>query len=297
MYLLSHSGATIQSVDLLCERGHYLRVKHVSIVGVLNATPDSYVPESRTESVEKAVQLAGQMLADGADIIEIGGESTGPGSEDVSLKEELQRTIEVVRAITEAYPHAALSIDTYKAEVAKQAIETGVSMVNDVTAGRADPTMFSVLANSSARLVLMYAKDDSPRTTVETVEYDSVMSVIKTFLSERLELAEKAGIPRERLCIDPGLGHFISSEPRYSYEILGCLNLLESLGVPIFLSPSRKSFLAGEEKLQTADRLPGTIAASSIAVLHGARYIRTHDVLAVRRGCEVAEAVLHAEHA
>jgi dihydropteroate synthase len=138
----------------------------------------------------------------------------------------------------------------------------------------------------------MYAKDPTPRTTIIPVHYDDVIATIKNFLSERIDAAVAAGIFRDRIIIDPGLGHFVSSDPKYSFEIIARLEELLSLGCSIFLSPSRKSFLAGKENLPPEDRFPATIAASAIAVLHRASFIRTHDVRAVKRACEVAQMLL-----
>lgn len=165
-------------------------------------------------------------------------------------------------------------------------------MVNDVTAGRRDPHMFSVLKDSQALLVLMYSKDPTPRTTVDPMQYDDVVVTVKDFLRERVKRAVKEGIAIGRIVLDPGLGHFLSSDPKYSFDVLARLPEFAELGCPLFVSPSRKSFLAGEEKLKTVDRLPGTIAASALAAQNGAHYIRTHDVLEVRRGCEIAQAII-----
>ncbi|MBI3332250.1 dihydropteroate synthase [Candidatus Peregrinibacteria bacterium] len=258
------------------------------IVGVLNITPDSYHDGGKYISVDRALARAEEMMKQGADIIEIGGESTGPHSKDVPEEEEADRVLPVLRAIRKAHPEARLAIDTYRSAIAKAALEEGVMMVNDVTAGRRDPQIFSMLKDSQALLVLMYSKDPTPRTTIEPKQYDDVVEEVKAFLSERTKRAVKEGIAVGRIVLDPGLGHFVSSDPRYSFEILARLREFSDLGSPIFVSPSRKSFLAGEENLKTADRLPGTIAASALAVLNGAQYIRTHDPLEVRRGCEIA---------
>lgn len=258
------------------------------IVGVLNVTPDSYYDGGRFVSPKQAVERVGEMLREGADIIEIGGESTGPGSPGVSEEEELRRVVGTLHAVREAHPAALLSVDTCKARVAAEAVDAGACMVNDVTAGRFDAQMFPALAASQARCVLMYAKDETPRTTVSERQYDDVVSAVRAFLADRKEAAIRAGIAQERIILDPGMGHFVSSDPRYSFELLARLHELSSLGSPLFVSPSRKSFLAGREGLAPEQRLPGTVAASAIAVLHGAAYIRTHDVEAVRQGCEVA---------
>lgn len=268
-------------------------MSNFQIVGVLNVTPDSYYDGGKFNSAEAAVKRAGEMLEEGADIIEVGGESTGPGSEDVPLEEERKRAISIIKALREAYPQAQISIDTYKAPIASDAIESGVMMVNDVTAGRGDPEMFSVLAKSDVLFVLMYSKDDSARTTIQEKQYDDVTTTVMEFLSERKELAVQAGISKERIILDPGMGHFVSSDPKYSFKLLEELKKLSELGCPLFVSPSRKSFLAGSENLPTEERLPGTIAASAVAVLNGAIYIRTHDILPVRRGCDTALRLRH----
>lgn len=260
-------------------------MKDFKIVGILNITPDSYFDGGKHEHIDAAVRRAGELLQEGAEIIDIGGESTGPGSKDVSVDEELSRVLPVVQKILTMEPEIRLSIDTYKSEVAKEAIAAGVKMINDVTAGRADPQMFSVIAAADVDYVLMYAKDQTARTTVDNREYDDVIATIAAFLEERAHRAASAGVDRSRIIIDPGMGHFISSIPSYSFEVLRRLNELAPIA-PIFVSPSRKSFLAGSENLPPADRLPGTIVASAMAVRNGASYIRTHDVLPVRRGCE-----------
>lgn len=264
----------------------------LTIVGVLNLTPDSFYDGGKAMSSDAAVKRAGEMFQAGADVVEIGGESTGPGSPDVSAEDELKRTIDSIKAIKEAYPHGVLSIDTYKAEVAAKAIDAGVGMVNDVTAGRSDKQMFSTLAKyPEVPVVLMYSKDATPRTTVEAKYYDNVVDTVKSFLRERKDEAVHQGISADRIILDPGLGHFVSSNPEFSFQIIARLSEFLELGSPLFISPSRKSFLEGKEKLPTAERLSGTIAASSLAVQNGASYIRTHDVLEVRRACEIAFAI------
>lgn len=263
-------------------------MNQVMIIGALNVTPDSFHDGGRFTSIEAAMERATQMLADGADIIEVGGESTGPKSPDVSLDEELKRVIPVITAIRKKHPAVRISVDTWKAAVAQEAINAGAGMINDVTAGRSDPGMFTVVAKSSAQLVLMYAKDPTPRTTIEDRQYDDVIGTISDFLRKRKDAAVKADISSDRIILDPGLGHFVSSDAQYSFEIIRRLREFGSLGSPVFLSPSRKSFLAGSQNLPTAERLPATVAASAIAVLNGAMYIRTHDVREVRIACDVA---------
>jgi len=266
-----------------------VEVSCFQIVGILNTTPDSYFDGGKFNQVEAAVKRVGEVIDQGADIIDIGGESTGPGSEDVSVEEELNRVIPIIKAVIEEYPDAQISIDTYKSQVAKEAIDAGAMMVNDITAGRGDPDLFKVVADSNAQIVLMYSKDDTARTTVKDQQYDDVVSTIIKFLSERKSAAIDAGIAESRIIVDPGMGHFVSSDPQYSFTILAELERFKELNCPIYVSPSRKSFLAGPKNLPPEDRLPGTIAASALAVTHGVTYIRTHDVSEVRRGCEIAQ--------
>lgn len=267
--------------------------KRFQLVGILNTTPDSYYDGGKFVSIEKAVERAGQMLEEGADIIEVGGESTIPsGGGSISIKEELERTIPVIRAIRESFPQANVSIDTYKVPVAKEAIEAGVMMINDVTAGRFDPEMFSVLSDTNMKIVLMFAKELPPLAKIHETHYDDIVETVFEFLRGRKAAAIRSGIEESRIILDPGLGFFISSNARYSFQILAYLKRFTELGCPIFVSPSRKSFLAGSEKLPPSERLPATIAASAIAVLHGATYIRTHDIEAVRQGCEVAQMMI-----
>ncbi|OGJ55716.1 dihydropteroate synthase [Candidatus Peribacteria bacterium RIFCSPHIGHO2_02_FULL_52_16] len=259
------------------------------MVGIFNATPDSYFDGGKFVGLEAARARVAAMQQDGADWIEIGGESTGPKSKDVSTEEETNRVLPIIRMIKKEFPTAHVSIDTWKAEVAAAAILEGVSMVNDVTAGRgSNGAIFDVVKNADASLVLMYSKDATPRTTIDPKQYDDVVATIKSFLEDRKKIAIASGIDSKKIILDPGLGHFVSGDAKYSFEILARLKEFADLGCPIFISPSRKSFLAGSENLATADRLPGTIAASALAVANGAYYIRTHDVLEVRGACEIA---------
>ena len=263
------------------------------VMAALNATPDSSVGSSRSMDPGSLAEKAVSAVHDGAGIIDIGGESTGPESENVSMEEELRRVIPAVKAVRSALPDVWISVDTSKAGVAKASLASGADMINDVTAGRGDPAMLPFIAESGCPYILMYAKDPSPRTTKADTHYDDVVAAIRAFLLACKAACEEAGI--SQIIVDPGLGHFVSSIPSYSFEILRRLREFSDMG-PVLVSPSRKSFLAGPEKLPSADRLPGTAAASAIAVMNGASYIRTHDVLEVRRACEIAEKILSTKH-
>jgi dihydropteroate synthase len=260
------------------------------IVGILNTTPDSYFDGNQFVSIDSALHRVGEMIEQGADIIEIGGESTGPDSKEVSAEEELARTIPIIKAIKSDYPDARLSIDTYKASVASAAIKEGVSMVNDITAGRGDTSLFKVIAKTDAQVVLMYAKDSTPRTTIDSKEYGDVIRTVREFLAERIEAAIASGVDKSRIVIDPGMGHFVGADPSYSFQIIRRLGELCDIA-PVFVSPSRKSFLAGPENLPPEERLPATIAASIACVNNGAEYIRTHDVQDIARALEASRAI------
>jgi dihydropteroate synthase len=208
----------------------------------------------------------------------------------VSLEEELARVLPALQAVRRRLPTVWIGIDTWKADVARGALEAGADMVNDVTAGRGDPTMLPLIAQAGCPYVLMYSKDRTARTTLEKKSYTDVIRVIHDFLSARLLAAHAAGIRREQLIVDPGLGHFVSADPQYSFRILRSLKSFHDLG-PVLVSPSRKSFLAGPRKLEPPDRLPATLAATVIAAMNGAGFIRTHDVKETREALEVTRGV------
>ena len=240
-------------------------------MGVLNLTPDSFSDGGRFKEfggLEDVVTAARQMVEDGAEILDLGGESTGPGSQDVSAEEELRRVLPALKLIREALPEVILSIDTWKSEVAEAALEAGANRVNDVTAGRGDSRIFEVVARFGAPMVLMYSKQNSPRTDRTVVNYDDVMQTIKVFLAERIATARAAGV--HEIIIDPGMGAFVSGEPKYSYEIIDRIEELRDLGCPILVGTSRKGFL-GEDKL-------GMTLWTTLELQGKVDYLRVHDV-------------------
>jgi dihydropteroate synthase len=253
-----------------------MQKKH-QIMGILNLTPDSFSDGGEFNKIKLAVNRAKQMQTEGADIIDVGGESTGPGSKEVSEEEELQRVIPTIIALKKVLK-IPISIDSYKSSVVSQSLEAGVDMVNDISALRFDPDLASLIAKSDCKLVMMYSKDDSARTTIEAHEYQDVISHIKDFFTERLNFAEKNGISRDRIIIDPGMGQFISNNSRHSFEIIERLAELKSLGQEILLGISRKSFLGGKMEDRDKKALPFT----SIAYINGASIIRTHDVKGIK---------------
>ncbi|MBF0289086.1 MAG: dihydropteroate synthase [SAR324 cluster bacterium] len=255
-------------------------LKQPLLVGIVNVTPNSFSDGGRFHSLEQVLVHVRQMIQDGADWIEIGGESTGPGSESVELEIELQRVIPVIAAIRQE-SDVWISVDTYKAEVAYQAIEAGADVVNDVTALRGDASMVHVLAKAQVPVIIMYAKDTDARTTTKPVHYEDVIQIIQEFFKERLAFMKAQGIALENIILDPGMGFFVSGAARYSFEIIQRLPELTQWGYPVMISTSRKSFLANVSPGKTLDvheREIPTAVTSAIATWQGASLLRLHNV-------------------
>lgn len=248
-------------------------------MGVLNVTPDSFSDGGLYIS-DFAFRIS-HLIEEGADIIDIGGESTGPGSKAVSLEEEMKRVQPVIDYVSEnrLTDKVLFSIDTYKSQVAEYALDHGFGMVNDVTALRGDPNIIGVLLKYQPYVILMYSKDDTPRTTTESVAYDDVMVSVKTFLVDRISQLVEAGFPEDKIIIDPGMGMFVSADPKYSFEIIERLSELKSLGYPICVGVSRKSFLG--RKLE--DREQPSVEWSLKALQKGASVIRIHNVALMKK--------------
>ncbi len=246
-------------------------------MGVLNVTPDSFSDGGKFNSIKKALAQAKKLIKEGADILDIGGESSGPNSQNVSLAEELNRVIPIIKALRK-FTEIPISIDTYKSQVAEEALKAGANIINDVTALRGDKNMAAVAKKHQCHLILMYSKDPTARTTTQETKYKDVIATIKDFLKKQLNYAVKNGIKKSNLIIDPGMGGFISMLPKYSYEILARLKELKSLKLPILIGVSRKSFLGGP--IDQRDQKSAALAA--IAYLNGASIIRTHNITATK---------------
>jgi len=257
-----------------------------SVLGVVNVTPDSFSDGGHFLRPEAAVAEARGLLAAGAAIVDVGGESTRPGSEGVSLEEELARVEPVIARLADA----PLSVDTSKAEVARRALELGACMVNDVTALRSEPELAGVVADGDAYLCLMHMLGE-PRTMQDDPRYDDVVSEVKAFLEERLAFAVDAGIPEEHICLDPGIGFGKTVEQ--NVELLVRLDELAALGRPVLVGASRKRFLG--RLLGDPDALTGTVSAGvAVAVMayeRGASLFRAHDVREHVEALTVAGAV------
>jgi dihydropteroate synthase len=243
-------------------------------MGVVNVTPDSFSDGGVNFEADVAIASARRMVADGAALVDVGGESTRPGSAGVSLDEELRRVLPVLEAIAGELP---VSIDTTKAEVARRALELGAELVNDVTALRGDPALAEVVAEAEAYLCLMHMRGE-PRTMQVDPTYDDVVSEVAAFLEQRLRFAVAAGIPEERICLDPGIGFGKSAQ--HNLELVRRLDVLLGLGRPVVIGFSRKRTLG--RLLGDADATTGPLAASIGAAVaayeRGASILRVHDV-------------------
>jgi dihydropteroate synthase len=254
-------------------------------MGVVNVTPDSFSDGGRYFDPEAAIQRGRQLALEGADILDIGGESTRPGAEPASAEEELRRALPVVESLARA-GRTRIAVDTYKPEVAEACLAAGATIINDITALR-DPRMAEVARRHGAGVVLMHMKG-TPQTMREQAEYVDVVAQVREFLAERVRQARAAGIAE--IYVDPGIG--FAKTAAHSFTLLKRLGELRALGCPILVGPSRKSFLAGLEGMERVEeRLEGTLAAVAVAVVHGADVVRVHDVAACRKAILVAEAV------
>ncbi len=264
------------------------------VMGILNVTPDSFSDGGKFLDPQAAVAHALAMIEAGADIIDIGGESSRPGSAPVPLDEELRRVIPVVEQLTHyalrITPSPLLSVDTTKAEVARRALDAGAHIVNDISAGRFDPAMLPVAAQASAGVVLMHAQG-TPQTMQQAPRYDDAAREVADFLRERIAAAQAAGIGLEQIAVDPGIGFGKTVE--HNMELLARLDEFRALGRPLLVGVSRKSFLGRLLGAEIADRLSASLAAAIWAVQHGANIVRVHDVAETVAALRVIDELRH----
>jgi dihydropteroate synthase len=256
-------------------------------MGVLNVTPDSFSDGGLFLAPEAAVAHGRQLASEGADLVDVGGESTRPGSKPVPAEEELRRVLPVVEELASAI-EPPISIDTSKAAVAKAALSAGASFVNDVSALRGDPAMAAVVAEAGVDLCLMHMKGE-PRTMQDDPRYEDVVSEVKAFLEERLDCAVRQGIPEARIWLDPGIGFGKSLE--HNLELLRRLGEIVAIGCPVVVGASRKRFIGALTGRPESERLAGSLAAAVAAYERGARMVRVHDVAATKDALAVAAGV------
>lgn len=253
------------------------------VMGILNVTPDSFSDGGNYNQVDRALEHARQMVAEGADIIDIGGESTRPGHEPVGLDEELSRVIPVIEALVHEVD-VPLSIDTYKAEVARQAVQAGASIINDVWAGKADPAMPHVMAEADVPVILMHNRDN--------MNYNCFVDDMLNDMRDCIERAKQAGVKDQHIILDPGIGFAKTYE--HNLEMMYHLDRLVELGYPVLLATSRKRFI-GEALggVPVTERVEGTGATVALGIERGCHIVRVHDVKEMVRICRMMDAMLY----
>ena len=266
-------------------------LKHQSytlIMGILNMTPDSFSDGGQFKSHNKAIDHALKMVEEGANIIDIGGESTRPGAEAVQLEEELSRTIPIIEAIR-LKSNCLISIDTYKSKVAKTALAAGADMVNDISGLTFDHNMASLVAERNVPVIIMHIKG-KPGDMQKNPNYDNLIKEIKAFFEIQIAIAKKAGIDSGNIILDPGIGFGKRLED--NFEIIRELGQISTMGYPVLLGPSRKSFIGFTLDLPIEERIEGTLASITAGVINGARIVRVHDIRATRRTLTITEKIM-----
>ena len=277
-----------EKVIWLCRERSIVLGERMLVMGILNVTPDSFSDGGCFSDPSVAVKRALEMVAQGADIIDIGGESSRPGAEPVSVAEEIARTVPLIINIR-AQSAIPISIDTTKSEVAFQALEAGADIINDVSAFEADPKMVNVAAESGAGVVLMHRKG-SPQTMQDDPNYGNVVDDVRAYLSERLRFAEAHGVARARMVVDPGIGFGKTTE--HNLALLRGLPDLLMCGAPLLVGASRKRFV-GEltGRADPAERKAGSLGVAAWAALHGAHILRVHDVIDTCDVCHMLDTI------
>jgi dihydropteroate synthase len=261
--------------------------RRTAIMAILNVTPDSFYDGGRRLDPGKAIADGIEMAAAGADVIDIGGESTRPGARPVPADEELERVLPVIRALRGAVS-IPISIDTTKASVARAALAQGADIVNDISALRFDPDMAGLVAAAKAPVILMHMQG-TPRTMQAAPRYDDVVREVGNFLAARIQYAVERGVERDKIVVDPGFGFGKTLE--HNLALLRGLPALAALGQPLLAGVSRKTFIGKILGLEPGERLEGSLAAAVAAVLGGANIIRAHDVKETRRAVRIADAI------
>jgi dihydropteroate synthase len=273
-------------MKLVC-REKTLSLDRTLIMGILNVTPDSFSDGGLWSDPERAVQHGLDMVAEGADVIDVGGESTRPGAEPVPEEEELRRVLPVIEALGDAVD-VPISIDTRKASVARRAVAAGAVIVNDTCGERSDGSLDEVVAGSGAGVVVMHSRG-TPATMRSLTQYDDVAGDVAAWLASRVRSLEDAGVARDSIVIDPGIG--FAKEPAQNLELLHNLSRIVAIGLPVLVGTSRKSFIGEVLGLPVDRRLEGTIATIVWAVFQGAHVVRVHEVEPIARALRIADAI------
>lgn len=270
--------------------GRIYNFDSMKVMGIINATPDSFYSKSRVSNdVEFAVKMAQDMIKQGADILDIGGESTRPGSEPITLEEEINRVVPVIKAIREFNKDVLISVDTYRAKTAREAIEAGADIVNDISAMQFDDDMIKVVKEYNVPVILMHIKG-TPKDMQQNPYYDDVIKEVEDYFIERINFANRNGISKEKIIIDPGIG--FGKNYQHNMELIKNIDYFSKLEVPILLAVSRKSSIGiALGNVPPEDRLEGTIAVTCYASMKNVDIIRVHDVLQNKRAIMMMEAI------
>lgn len=270
-------------------RDHELNLNtHTHIMGILNVTPDSFSDGGEYFDLAKAVDRVFELQDQGADIIDIGGESTRPGSTPVAVGQEMARIIPIIEK-TRSHLGIPISVDTYKSSVAQAALDAGADIVNDISGGRFDAQMVNVVSRFNAGYVIMHIKGE-PRNMQNNPTYENVIEEISDVLQTCVQHAKQAGVPSENIVIDPGIG--FGKRLKDNFRLLNELDRFHSFGLPLLVGPSRKSFIGKLLDVPAQERLEGTAAAVTAAILRGAHIIRVHDVREMKRVTTIADAIV-----
>ena len=270
--------------------GRVITYDKMRVMGILNITPDSFYEGSRVSALADVVARAGLMLEQGAQILDIGGESTRPGSDSVDGEEERRRVLPVIEALRKEYPEAVLSVDTYRADTAEAAINAGADIINDISAMEADKKMLDVVVRSKAPIILMHMRG-TPKNMQQNCQYQDVVQEVAVYLAERAELLREQGVGADKIILDPGIG--FAKDVEQNLRLMRDLHVLTSFGYPVLLAASRKSTIGAVlGGVPASERLEGTIATSLQAVYAGAQMVRVHDVLPNVRAIRMLEAIL-----
>ena len=270
--------------------GRVLTYDKMCVMGILNITPDSFYEGSRVSALADVVARAGQMLEQGAQVLDIGGESTRPGSDSVDGDEERRRVLPVIEALRREYPEAVLSVDTYRADTAEAALSVGADIINDISAMEADARMADVVVRSKAPIILMHMRG-TPKNMQQNCQYQDVVQEVAVYLAQRAQLLREQGVGADKIILDPGIG--FAKDVEQNLRLMRDLHVLTSFGYPVLLAASRKSTIGAVlGGIPAAERLEGTIATSLQAVYAGAQMVRVHDVQANVRAIRMLEAIL-----
>ena len=261
---------------------------HCLIMGIINMTPDSFSDGGKFNSINSAIDYAYKLLDTGADILDIGGESSRPGADPVSNSEEIDRISPLIKELGKN-ANCLISVDTYKSSTAKFGLDNGATIINDISGLTHDSEMASVISNFNAAVVVMHMKG-TPKTMQKNPNYFDLIKEIKSFFSKQIEFAIKNGINRKNIILDPGIG--FGKGLNDNFEIIGKLDQICDMGYPVLVGPSRKSFIGEVLNLSVNERLEGSLAAANACLMNGAKIIRVHDVNETKKSLSIIEKII-----